>query len=179
MQDYEIIERVQKGDGELFELLVRKYEKRLFFLAWRMLHNRVDVEDAVQEIFVKAYKGLIRFRGDSQFSTWLYRIATNHILNIIRKKSSNRLVERDIESESSSSTPRSSSRNTRLKKAVEAAIQSLPPRQQAVFHMRYEEERPHAEIAEILGLSEGAVKASYHHAVLKLRESLKGFVDER
>jgi len=178
MQDHEVIERVKQGEKDLFEILVRRYEGKLFALAWRMLHNRADAEDAVQEAFVKAYRSLKRFRGEARFSTWLYRIAVNHILNMLRKASRLRRRDLDLERIPSTLTPSYAARQKELEVAVARAIDQLPLRQRAIFHMRYEEERPHAEIAEILGISEGAVKASYHHAVTKLRKSLKDFVTE-
>ena len=128
---------------------------------------------------MKAYKALKGFRGDALFSTWIYRIAMNHVLNRVRKLSRHRQSELDMDSITSSSTPKTSARASTLREAVVKAVDKLPPRQRAIFHMRYEEDRSHREIAEILELSEGAVKASYHHAVLKLRESLKEFVNER
>lgn len=179
MEDYEIIERVKAGEARIYEVLVRRYQGKLYALAWRMLHNRADVEDAVQEAFVKAYRSLKRFRGEARFSTWLYRIAVNHILNKLRKQKKMRRVDLDLDRMESRDTPTRSSRNSELKTAVARAIDSLPPRQRAIFHMRYEEERPHAEIAEILGISEGGVKASYHHTVLKLRAELAGYVGGR
>jgi len=176
MQDNEVIERVKKGDADLFEILVRRYEARLYALAWRMLHNRADAEDAVQESFVKAYRSLKRFRGEARFSTWLYRITLNHILNKLRKGSRLRRADLDLDRMESHLSPTQASRQRELQVAVARAVDELPPRQRAIFHMRYEEERTHAEIAEILGISEGASKANYHHAVTKLRESLEGFV---
>lgn len=178
MEDYDIIERVKRGRSEDFEILVRRHEARLYALAWRMLHNRADVEDAVQEAFVKAYRSLNRFRGDAKFSTWLYRIAVNHILNMLRRGSRMRRAGLDLERMESPLTPPYASRQRKLQLAVARAIDELPPRQRAVFHMRYAEECPHAEIAETLGISEGASKASYHHAVTKLRNSLKDFVPQ-
>jgi RNA polymerase sigma-70 factor (ECF subfamily) len=178
MQDHEVIERVKRGQSEDFEILVRRHETRLFALAWRMLHNRADAEDAVQETFVKAYRSLKRFRGEARFSTWLYRIALNHILNMLRKASRLRGADLDLERMESPRRPTTASREKELQVAVASAVDELPPRQRAIFHMRYEEERSHAEIAEILGISEGASKASYHHAVTKLRKSLKEFVPQ-
>jgi len=178
MEDYEIIERVKRGENDLFEILVRRYEGKLYALAWRMLHNRADVEDAVQEAFMKAYRSLNRFRGDARFSTWLYRIALNHILSQLRKSSKRRKVDIDLTRMESLQTPTRASRQKHLRAAVILATDELPPRQRAIFHMRYEEERSHAEIAEILGISEGASKASYHHAVAKLRDALAEFVPQ-
>ena len=179
MQDHEVIERVKAGEKDLFEVLVRRHETKLFALAWRMLHNRADAEDAVEEAFVKAYRSINRFRGEARFSTWLYRIAVNHILNLLRKGSRLRSSDLDLERMESPDTPTEASRQRKLQVAVARAIDKLPPRQRAIFHMRYEEDKSHAEIAEILGISEGASKASYHHAVGKLRESLRDFVPQR
>ncbi|MBD3287012.1 sigma-70 family RNA polymerase sigma factor [candidate division WOR-3 bacterium] len=177
MEDHEIVRRVKKGETELYEILVRRYEKKLCALGWRMLHNRADVEDAVQEAFMKAYRSLSRFRGDAQFSTWIYRITVNLILNRIRKYSKMKEIDLDTDKIQGADNPRASARRSELKLATARAIAELPPRQRAIFHMRYEEGRPHAEIARVLGLSEGAVKSSYHHAVFKLRESLREFVE--
>lgn len=177
MEDYEIIYRITHGEPDLFEVLIRRYQKRLYALAWRMLHNRADAEDAVQEALMKAYKGLKRFRGDARFSTWVYRITVNLILNRLRKGARFRRTDLDLSHMESSSNPVEYSSKLKLRKAVAEAIEELPPRQRAIFQLRYQEERPHKEIAEILGISEGASKAAYHHAVAKLRNSLSGFVD--
>lgn len=176
MEDHEVVKRVKKGQTDLYEILVRRYEKKLCALAWRMLHNRADVEDVVQEAFVKAYRSLGKFRGDAQFSTWLYRITVNLILNRLRRGSKMREVDLDMDRMESPSNPKSAVRQKEVQAAAARAIDDLPPRQRVIFHMRYEEGRSHAEIARVLALSEGAVKASYHHAVAKLRESLKDFV---
>lgn len=176
MEDYEIIERVRKGDADLFEILVRRYEGLLFALAWRMLHNRADAEDAVSEVFMKAYRAVDRFRGEARFSTWLYRIAINHFLNKLRKGSRIREADLDPERMESGNTPGGFMQKKELTLKVAQAVDRLPARQRAIFNMRYQEELSHAEIADILGITEGASKAAYHHAVLKLRESLKDFV---
>ena len=178
MQDHEVIERVKQGEKDLFEILVRRYEGKLFALAWRMLHNRADAEDAVQETFMKAFRSIRRFRGDAKFFTWLYRIALNHILNKLRKGSRLHRADLDLDRMESHLSPTQALRQRKLEVAVASAIDELPPRQRAIFHMHYVEECPHAEIAEILGISEGTSKASYHHAVKKLRNSLKDFVPQ-
>jgi RNA polymerase sigma-70 factor (ECF subfamily) len=122
MQDHEVIERVKKGERDLFEILVRRYETRLFALAWRMLHNRADAEDAVEEAFVKAYKALGKFRGDARFSTWLYRIAVNHILSLLRKGSRLRSLSLDPDMMESPDTPADASRQRELRVAVASAV---------------------------------------------------------
>lgn len=159
-----------------FTELVTRYQKRIYFAARKMVHGDHDEADEIaQETFVKAYQALETFRGESQLYTWLYRIMMNGVIQRSRRRSVREMVGMEaIETHASSdATPDEgliSSETTRL---LEEAIETLPPKQQRVFMMRFYEELPYEEIAKIVGTSVGGLKANYFHAVRKIGDHMK------
>jgi RNA polymerase sigma-70 factor (ECF subfamily) len=177
--DGEVVRRARDGDHAAFALIVETYRDRLFGLAVGILRDRSTAEDAVQEAFIKAYRNLRGFRGDSSLYTWLYRIAVNTAHNYLRR--TGRRVEVDFEEvapilEARGHNPAESTANAELGTAIDGAIRGLPPRQREVFMLHYFERMTHREIAEVLGVTEGAVKANFFHAVQKLKGALKPYV---
>lgn len=177
--DGDVVRRARDGDHDAFGLIVETYRDRLFGLAIGILRDRSAAEDVVQEAFIKAYKNLKGFRGDSSIYTWLYRIAVNTAHNHLRRAS--RRTEIDFEDvapiiEARGQNPAESTANAELGVAIDGAIQDLPPRQREVFMLHYFERMTHREIAEVLGVTEGAIKANYFHAVQKLKGALKPYV---
>jgi RNA polymerase sigma-70 factor (ECF subfamily) len=150
----------------------------MFALIYRMTENRETALDLLQDSFLAAYKSLSKFRGDSGFSSWLYRIASNKTLNHIRRS---RIIPFYNIEANSASEPAYEMTDTleseALKEAMAAALKNLPPQQKLVFNLRFYEELPFAEIASILDKSESTVKTHYQKAVEKLREALKDFRD--
>lgn len=149
--------------------------KKIFLLALKMLKSEEDAEDATQDIFMKAFQNIEKFRYEAKFSTWLYRIALNHIYTMQKNKAKNYHYDLSqvANSQSSSTTPESVLREKELFSKLEELIDSLPRRQKEVFLLRYYAEFPFHKIAEICKRSVGAVKSSYFFAMQKIKNGLE------
>ncbi len=178
LEDRELLELYQSGKKEqVFNELVRRYQKRIYWVARRMVKRHEDADDIAQDVFVKAYTALDNFRGDANIYTWLYRIAVNLSINHLRKQKVRNAVDIDdylpfLARDADQHTNVVRDENVGL---IEDAIASLPEKQRAVFIMRYYDEMPYEQISSILGTSVGGLKANYHHAVKKVT----AFVRER
>lgn len=157
-----------------FNSLVEQYSEQLYWHIRGIVGSHEDADDLLQETFVKVWRALPDFRGESAVSTWLWRIATNEALGFLRKKkvraalqfqSLDALAERTIDNDPWFN-------GDEAERKLAKAIAKLPDKQKAVFCMRYYEDLPYEEIAEITGTSVGALKASYHIAQEKIREEL-------
>jgi len=159
-----------------FNLIVRKYQERLYWHIRKIVISHDDSDDVIQNTFLKVWTGLERFREDSQLFTWLYRIATNEALTFLKKKRTKFFLPLvDVEQQLSStleSSPHVNGDEIQLK--LQKAILTLPEKQRLVFNMKYFDELKYEEISEILGTSVGALKASYHHAVKKIEKYVEG-----
>ena len=181
MTDREIIQLQKSGAYEIaFNAVVRKYSERLYWHVRRFLCSHDDTNDLIQDIFIKVWKALPSFRGDSNMFTWIYRIATNEVLNHLRKQNFLGLVELDSSSErlikKIDDDPYFN--GDALQRELHKAVQRLPEKQRLVFNMRYFDELKYEDIAEITGTSIGALKASYHHAYNKVKAELEEkFID--
>lgn len=152
-----------------FEAIVRAYNRPLFAHLMRYFSNREDAEDVLQTVWVKVWRALDNFRGDSKLSTWLFTITSREAYSFHRsRKMSTAELQPSTEPRASISSPDSEYILQRLQQAVEA----LPEKQQSVFVMRYFEEMSYEEMAQATGTSVGALKASYHHAVRKIERFL-------
>ena len=164
--------RQKETREKAFEVLVRKYQEKLYWHIRRMVVSHEDANDVLQNLFIKVWKSLENFRQDSQLYTWLYRIATNESLSWLeqqKKKRNNQFSEEGVDlTENIAADPHFDAR--RLEWKLQLAIQKLPEKQRAVFTLRYYEEMPYQEMSKILDTSEGALKASYHHAVKKIED---------
>ena len=155
-----------------FTVILKKYQEKLYWHIRRMVVDHDDANDVVQNMFIKAWKGLENFREDSQLYTWLYRIATNESLTFLDKKKRNSNVSLD-EYDVALTNSVKADENFDEQKAewkLQMAIQTLPEKQKAVFNLRYFEEMPYAQMSEVLETSEVALKANYHHAVKKIED---------
>lgn len=177
-EDHELLEKF-RNDGDdgkhyAFNLLVKKYQQRLYYHIRRMVIDHEDASDLMQNTFIKVWKNLDGFREDSRFYTWIYRIATNECLVFLKKKRQRFFLPvNDVEAELSRKLGDSSYINSgKLELKLQQAILKLPEKQRLVFNMRYYDEIPYEEMAEITGTSIGALKASYHHAVQKVKDYL-------
>jgi RNA polymerase sigma-70 factor, ECF subfamily len=170
--DRQTIEAWRNGDPEAFDRLVERYQRNVYNLCYRYVNNHHDANDMAQEAFLKAYRALDRFRGDSAFSTWLYRIAVNTCLSFRgSRKPQDELPE-------TLTDPRESvvaglEREDQARE-VRRAIAALPEKQRATLILKIYHELSHEEVADILGSSVGTVKANLFHAMTKLRKQLKG-----
>lgn len=157
-----------------FNSLVSQYSERLYWHVREIVGSHEDADDLVQDIFIKVWKALPSFRGDSSEFTWLWRIATNEALNFNRRArvraalqfmslddKAARVVDPDPYFDSDAALT-----------AIRKAIASLPAKQRAVFSMRYYQELSYEQISAITGTSVGALKASYHHAFEKVKQFL-------
>lgn len=176
MSDQDIIQLFSQGQHEeAFNGIVNAYTERLYWHVRRLVCSHEDTDDLLQDIFIKVWKALPDFRGDARLYTWLYRIATNEVLNHLRKKrfkallsldSVSEILERRIDNDPSFN-------GDALQRELHKAIQRLPEKQRTVFNLRYFDEMKYEDIAEITGTSVGALKASYHHAYTKIKSSLE------
>ena len=158
-----------------FNLLVKKYQERLYWHVRRMVIDHDDADDLVQDIFVKVWKALHGFREDAKLYTWMYRIATNECITFLNNKKKRYFLPLvDVEAQLSrhiENDPHLS--GDRIQMKLQQAILTLPEKQRLVFNMKYFDEMRYEEMSEILGTSVGALKASYHHAVKKIEEFIR------
>jgi len=170
MTDDEILDMIQNEQklNEGFSHLMRKYKVPLYHNIRRMLIYHQDTDDVLQNVFIRIYRNIGRFRREAQLNTWMYKIAINEcksFLNAKQRQSTGPLQDAHINEQITSDEPHI---NEQLKEKLQVAIQTLPDRQQEVFCLRYYEELPYDKIADILDLSVGSLKASYYHAVKKI-----------
>lgn len=174
--DLTLAEEAASGSMEAFETLFEEHKKFVYFVAFSVLRDYDLALDATQEVFLKVYRSISRFKQRSKFRTWIYRIAINHCINVQRARAKNRSdISLDIVPESKKSNPanpRTSFENEEMKETIDAAIQLLPEKQKIIFILRNFNDMPFEEIAEMVNRSLGATKASYFHAVRRLREIL-------
>ncbi len=176
MRDKEIIELFDCGrKEEAFNGIVEIYTERLYWHVRRFLCSHDDTNDLLQDIFIKIWAALPGFRRDSNLYTWIYRIATNEVLNHLRKQKFKALVSLDsITSNLERKIDDDPYFNgDEIQRELHKAIQRLPEKQRLVFNLRYFEDIKYSDIAEITGTTEGALKASYHHAYSKIKEDLQ------
>lgn len=155
-----------------FTSLVKKYQEKLYWHIRRLVVEHEDANDVLQNLFIKVWKGLENFREDSQLYTWLYKIATNESLTHIEKQKKRVAVSIDNEDSGLENKVKADSNfdANKLEWKLQLAIQSLPEKQRVVFNLRYYDEMPYEEMSRVLETSEGALKASYHHAAKKIEE---------
>ena len=189
--DGSLIQKCKEGDTKAFYALVQRYQKKLFSVAFGMVHHPDDAMDVVQEAFLKAYRYLPKFQGNSSFYTWLYRIVVNLCIDFLRKEGRYRSVDYDdaLEITESKATmelpgpglpcegnPMESLKNKELGEQIWSAIQCLSPNHRAVITLREIEQMSYEDIAATLECSKGTVMSRLHHARAKLREILNSYV---
>jgi RNA polymerase sigma-70 factor (ECF subfamily) len=175
-----VLARARQGDSEAFRALVERHSRSVFRLAYRMTGNEQDAEDVVQESFLRAYRQLGRFESRANFGTWLYRIAANCSVDLMRAKQSRHDMSRGESLDEAVNLPASASPDPeRLAKSgeihsrVAAALDGLSPLERAAFTLRHYEGRSIDEISKTLGLGASAAKHSVFRAVKKLRVALE------
>ena len=152
--------------------IIRKYQEKLYWHIRRMVVEHEDANDVLQNMFIKVWNGLENFREDSQLYTWLYRIATNESLSFLEQQKKRSSVSlSDVETGLSNKLQADKGFDAnKLEWKLQAAIQQLPEKQRIVFNLRYYDEMPYEKMSKVLDTSEGALKASYHHAVKKIED---------
>jgi RNA polymerase sigma-70 factor (ECF subfamily) len=184
MEEKELIRRSQKGDGEAFGTLVERYKGKVFNLAYGFARDRAEADDLAQEIFIKAYFALPKFRFESEFGTWLYRIAMNHIKDHLRKSKtrSKDISLQDVGEQAlaaESPGPEQRQDEERRRAIVAEAVRELPEKYRAVVTLRDIEGFSYEDIARILRLSPGTVDSRLHRGRRKLREKLAAQLSPR
>jgi len=155
-----------------FTAIIKKYQEKLYWHIRRLVVEHEDANDVLQNMFIKVWKGLDNFREDSQLYTWLYRIATNESLTFLEQQKRRKAVSLS-DSDSGLSNRLKADKNfdgNKVEWKLQLAMQQLPEKQRVVFNLRYYDEMPYEEMSRVLETSEGALKASYHHAVKKIED---------
>jgi len=168
-EDLDLIARTESGDRDAFNELVRKYQKPLYSLLYRMVSSHEDASDLLQKTFLKAFTGLGSFERRARFKTWLYQIAINLAKNIYRDRS--RFEQVSIDDVIISRNPKTLETLIRneTKLLLRKSFALLPEKQRLTLTFRVQEGKKFEEIAEIMNCSLGTAKANYHHAVQKLK----------
>jgi RNA polymerase sigma-70 factor (ECF subfamily) len=184
-EDEALVRRTQNGDSSAFDVLVGRYKERLYATVYHMTSNHEDANDLVQDTFIKAYKSLRSFRGQSSFYTWVYRIAVNRTINFIkRRKNRNQYSLDNMESSiqtdpdlvelMSHVTPRREVALTELQQKLNEALQHLSEPHRAVVAMHDIQGMTHADIARVMKCSEGTVRSRLFYA----RQQLQGLLSD-
>ncbi|MCW3462911.1 RNA polymerase sigma factor [Chitinophaga nivalis] len=158
-----------------FTLIIRKYQERLYWHIRRLVIDHEDANDVLQNVFIKVWKNLENFREDAQLFTWLYKIATNECLTFLEQQKRKQAVSlSDVASGLNNKLKADALFDAnKLEWKLQQAILALPDKQRIVFNLRYYDEMPYEEMSRVLDTSEGALKASYHHAVKKIEEFIR------
>jgi RNA polymerase sigma-70 factor, ECF subfamily len=173
LDDRALVSVCLAGRKEAFDVIVERHRRTIYQVCYRFVGNHEDASDLSQETFVRAWRGLKNFKGQSALSTWLYRIAVNVSLNrVSSKKPDAEPLEADRFVDTATEDPRAGLLRGERAVAVRRAIAELPDKQRATLILRTYHELSHQEIADILGSSVGAVKANFFHALANLKKIL-------
>jgi RNA polymerase sigma-70 factor (ECF subfamily) len=166
------IELIKQGSLEEYRHIVQGYQQPLFKYCWHMLGSVEEAEDAVQEVFIKAYRKLGSYRADTSFSSWLYRIAYNHCIDCLRKRKYFQFVPLLDNTASDYDTTAYTVEKDELSLLLQKAISMLPPEDKTVLMLRVLEEKSYDEIAEILGKRSCTVRKKYERAKKKVKQNI-------
>lgn len=174
LSDPELVARTLGGEAAAFDVIVERHRRTVYQVCYRFVRHHEDASDLAQEVFVRAWRGLSRFKGDAAFSTWLYRIAVNACLNKVSAKGlpAEPLGDSDRFEDARAERPGAELLRAERAEAVRRAIGALPNKQRATLVLRMYHELSHQQIADILGSSVGAVKANFFHALGNLKKIL-------
>jgi RNA polymerase sigma-70 factor (ECF subfamily) len=179
ISDAECVRRVQRGETETFEILVRRHEKTIFNLVYRMLGDYDDAAETAQEVFLSAYRAIGQFRGDANFSTWLYRIALNHATT--RRKSTSSRQRRLVPIDDTELVndvepgPAESFEKKEVRERVQLALNELEPEDAMVILLRDLQDIAYEDVARLLDIPVGTVKSRLHRARQALKARLTAY----
>ncbi len=187
IDEQELVIRFQNGDIGAFNTLVLKYQNRIAKLIYRHINDAETTKDLCQEVFLKAFKALPKFKRESAFYSWLYRIAMNCCIDFLRQQSRRKTVAfeeltggtEELMLISKYPSPSHLIEMEELGDIISKAVNQLPPKQQRVFRLRYDQKLQIKEIAVLINRSEGTVKTHLHHAHRRLRELLRPYLENR
>jgi len=175
MSDEQLIKEITAGNDAAFRTLMEKYQRQLFRTVMGFVHTKEDAEDITQEVFIRVYQSLHTFQGESEFSTWLYRITVNMSLNFLRSNRKKRLLQ-SLEAlftlRSEEKNPLEELESAERDRRIRQAIDSLPERQRMAFILSRYEELPQKKIAAVMNRSEGAVEQLLQRAKENLQKKL-------
>jgi len=182
-----LVDRISSGDSTAFQEFVDRYKKKIYYIAYDITGDHDDAEDISQEVFIKVFRSLKTFRRNAKISSWLYQISVNASIDLLRKKSSkpersmDDIERADIQenlpgSGTRAQNPERSAEDLIIQKHISEALQKVSPKERSVFVMRHYNELKIREIAEILGVSPGTVKALFYRAIRKLRKELSFYL---
>lgn len=178
-RNHEILSAFRSGTGKerAFGILMNEYKERLYWHIRKILISHEDTDDALQNTFVKVWKSIDGFREESNLFTWLYRIATNEAITLLHQKRKRSFVPWEGVDRKLSETLEADEyfSGDQLERKLQKAVLELPEKQRIVFTMKYFDEMKYEDMAEILQTSEGALKASYHHAVKKIEKYMNRY----
>lgn len=185
--DDELVSKAQQGDIHAFDVLVERYHGRIYGLTYNMCSNREDAEDLTQDVFVKAFEALPRFRGKSSFYTWLYRIAVNKTINYRKKRNRKRTLsldqfDQDIKTDdvynelTAKGSPLRNISLSELQIKLNEALQTLSEKHRTVVVMHDMQGIPHEEISKVVGASVGTVRSRLFYARRQMQAELAEFV---
>lgn len=163
-----ILRPASREDG--FRQLVIKYQRRLYDVIRKRLASHEDADDVLQNTFLKIFRNIQAFEGRSELFTWMYRIACNEVINYQKQNKRSKTIELDVNDIRKADAYVNTDH---VSKNLEDAVSRLPERQQMVFRMRYYDDLSYKQMGELLRISEGALKASFHHAVKKIEEEFR------
>ena len=181
-EDVDLIESFKNGNETAFNYIVMRYQKKVYWVIKRMVLEHDDTNDITQEVFIKLFKSLKEFRGDSSLFTYIYKIAVNYSLNHLKKNKNLILKFKPMDSDESNISSKDKNIDEKMieeehKLILLEAINGLPEQQRAVFNLRFYENLSYEEISKILGKSVGGMKANYFHAFKKIESVLKSKKD--
>ena len=173
--DAECVRRVQQGDTDSFEVLVQRHQKVIFNLAYRLLGDYDEAAEVAQDVFLSAFKSIHQFRGEANFSTWIYRIGLNHAST--RRKSLNRALQHCVPLDGTEITdgavdPAKHVEHKEIQQRVQQALNSLDPEDARIILLRDLQDLPYEDLAQMLDIPVGTVKSRLHRARLALKTSL-------
>jgi RNA polymerase sigma-70 factor (ECF subfamily) len=184
LSDDELVRRAQKGDLRSFDVLVKRYQKKVYFVAYRMVKNHDTADDIAQETFIKAYYAIKSFKTGYRLYTWLYRICMNLSINYLKRQklivpeSQFQEETSPLEVEATGPDPLESLESKELGQKIERAVDSLPPKFKAVLVLRMYEDLSYEEIAKALKITQGTVMSRLFRARERMQELLKEYKEQ-
>ncbi len=182
MKDEELVKRINAGEMELFEEIIARYETKVFGVIYYMMRNKNEVEDIAQEVFIKVFKNLRKFKGDSSLYTWIYKITVNLCLDELKKRKKVVYLDEKVEVNDSELEIQLSSNEKdqaklyeekELKECMQKCIRELPEKQRIMLILRDIQGLPYEEISRITGIKLGTVKSQINRARLKLKDLIE------